>query len=187
MSWPFWVVQSSSGFRKQTLVWFANLSCSNWFTINNFCLLSVFIMSWEISPLTTIWWWFIFFYKNNTIQISPLDISSRLSVSKFFVTQFVTTCLSYCSWETFLNLYRLFWVLSPPNIAHFMVSSSKVFVPELAIFHQICRDGIFYDKCRCDTFCFLECCMSVMTSKPPVLVKPSTSVGGSQRKIVTLW
>ena len=107
------------------MVYFVHLSCSYWFTSNIFYLHVVFIASWRISPLTAIWRSFILFWRNSAIQISQLDISSGLSVSRLLIPQCITAYLSDCGRGIFLDLHKIFWVLSP-LILQFTASLLKV-------------------------------------------------------------
>ena len=57
------------------------------------------------------------------MQISPSDVLSGLSVSRLFISQFITTYLSEFG-RGILNLHRTFWVLLLP-IPQFTVSLLK--------------------------------------------------------------
>ena len=82
---------------------FSHLSCSNLFTFNSFCLLSVFMASPGIGPFTTIWRHFIFFFE----RITRYKLVSRIFHKDCQCQGYSYHSLLQHIWVTVLGRY--FW------------------------------------------------------------------------------
>ena len=162
----------------------STLVSSSSFTINDFCLLTVFCSSRGRIPFITTLRWFILFLRASAIQKRPSAIFSESSVSRLFVPQLVKMYSSDCGRGMYSALHNTFWILSPP-IPVYCVFIEE-FIPDVGLSEETCNNGVSKQNSGYVLRRFYKCCLVFMIFEPTVFVEATSRVGNPETEVVVL-